>query len=154
MRLQTDTNSLELKVLGYQFGHVCQDRFDSNWLVIEGTAGHLGRQWRFCDPCLLTWEVEALAKYLEAVADGNAPVRPMDFLEPNLEFSMVGPSTLRVTFKLEAEPPWFASASSDDEPFSLEFGVSQQQLREASASLRSQLTMFPARNATGGRNAV
>ena len=155
MRLQTETSSFELKVLGYQFPSNATDIDDSNWLIIEGTGSHLGKQWNFRDPCLLTWEVSALAKYFESIATGCTASSDMSFIEPNLEFAVVTSSILRVTFSLEAEPPWFEKNPDQGDNFFLEFEIKPQQLREASASLRHQLLSFPGRaGAATTKNAV
>lgn len=145
MLLRSRDNSLNLKILGYQFPGNQNDEYDSNWLVVEGTATVHGRSWTFRDPCLLTWEAGSLAEYLEARASGTASPRGIGFTEPNLGFAPSGPNTLRVFFALEARPPWLHGGTAEDDEFFVEFTTSPEHLLEAAISLRSQLGAYPAR---------
>ena len=68
------------------------------------------------------------------------------FLEPNLAFEVTGRSgdrrVLRITFELEARPPWNDRAQTDDDRRSiwLEFPLTNDQLRAVSDGLRRDLT--------------
>ncbi|WP_423222104.1 WapI family immunity protein [Ideonella lacteola] len=145
MILQSDANSLELRILGYQFPKNSSAKYDSNWLVIGCRVDAEGQAWTFQDPCLLTWEVGALIEHLEALASGATTRRSLGFTEPNLEFVSCSPSDLRVLFSLEASPPWLHDEPVQDCAFFIDFAVSPGQLLEAGASLRRQLDKFPAR---------
>ena len=150
MHLKSSTDSLELRIRGYQFPGNSSDEYDSNWLVVEGKASTAGQAWTFCDPCLLTWEAGALVEYLEAFACGTTAPRGIGFTEPNLEFVAAGPTNLRVLFSLEASPPWLRNEPVQDSAFFIEFSLPSRQLLEAAASLRQQLAEFPGR---AGRHA-
>ncbi len=150
MHLESNANSLELRIRGYQFPNNSSDEYDLNCLDIEVKVSTSGKAWAFCDPCLLTWEVGALIEYLEAFARGTATPRGIGFTEPNLEFAPAGSTNLRVLFSLEASPPWLRSEPVQDNAFHIEFSVPSRQLLEAAASLRQQLAEFPGR---AGRHA-
>jgi hypothetical protein len=145
MKLQSDTNSLALRILGYQFPDNSSEKYDSNWLVVGCKVSAAGKAWSFQDPCLLTWEAGALVEYLEALASGTTARQGVGFIEPNLEFISGSSANLRVQFSLEASPPWLRNEPVQDNAFFIDFAVSPQQLWEAAASLRHQLLKFPGR---------
>ena len=84
-----DFSAFELRVAGYQFPDIESAEFDANWLVVEGLVAPADeRAWKFRDPALLTWEVEDLCNWLEAVASGQDVEESADFMEPNLRFEV------------------------------------------------------------------
>jgi hypothetical protein len=53
------------------------DEWDANWLVVDGRVAPVNeRAWEFRDPALLTWEVEHLSSWPEALASGQADEVP------------------------------------------------------------------------------
>ncbi len=105
-----DLSKFELRVAGYQFPDIESDKFDANWLVIEGRVAPAdGRAWEFRDPALLTWEVQGLSSWLEALASEQTVEEREDFLEPNLYFEVAARDedtiTILVYFELESRPP-------------------------------------------------
>ena len=85
-----DLSEFELRVVGYQFPDIVGDEWDANWLVVEIRVAPVDeRPWRSIDPSLLTWEVERLSNWLEALASGRAVEEGEDFVEPNLRFEVV-----------------------------------------------------------------
>ena len=142
MFLEGVNGSLRFRLLRYEFPEINDDKWDSNWLLVFG-EGHIdGRRWRFESPCLSTAEVGALADWLHKVANGEE-VGEIDFIEPNLKFDLIGSSHARVSFALEAAPPWVDGCDLDNRiGFEIPIGP---QLAEAAANLRSQLEAFPVR---------
>jgi hypothetical protein len=145
MRLVLDEHAgVEVRIAGYQFPGNATADYDSNWLVIEGTVRHPRGAWTFRDPGLLTYEVARLADWLDAVAAGTEATPWCAFIEPNLSFDVSSESAdrvLRMSFALEALPPW---AETGEEIY-IEFPVNRVDFRAAAASLRSQLSSFPQR---------
>lgn len=141
--LASDESSLRLRLVDYQFPDNVDDEWDSNWLIVDGAVSLTGREWRFRDPCLTTVEAERLADWLDACAQGTAEVPYCDFTEPLLQFHLVDPQTLRVSFALEAAPPW-AKRGDDwtEHGFNLRVGPF---LAKAATELRRQLREFPVR---------
>ena len=151
MRLVSrDGQLLNLEILGYQFPLLQTEPFDSNWLRVRGKVVHPRGFWTFEDPCLLTYEVAALADWLEK-AGGDTPHRSdIGFTEPNLEFRLVYDSSvphLRIYFELESRPPWAASKVAGQEDLWVQFSLVELDLNDASQSLRKQLEAFPQRAA-------
>jgi hypothetical protein len=154
-----DGVTIDLTVAGYQFpdiGRPGTDHgnydYDANWLVIEGLVNDGRRQWSFRDPCLLTTEAAELARWLEAAANGSVDLEATNFTEPNLEFRRVSTPTerpvIRITFRLEARPPWAritGDADTDWDASWLDVGLSVGSLRKAAQGLRIDLEPFPER---------
>lgn len=120
---------------------------DANWLVIAVTASDGDRNWSFRHPCLLTTELQSLAAWFDAIADGNVDTDEIHFIEPNLAFRKVSDQrtgiTIRVSFELEARPPW--RREDDWGSVWLEFPVTSQTLTAAADDVRDDLKRFPER---------
>lgn len=86
LRDQSD-KAVELSIVGYQF-EKASDEWDKNWLVIAGHVRLADHEWQFCDPCLTTWEAEALAEWLRAASATQPDDTSLSFTEPNLRFEM------------------------------------------------------------------
>jgi hypothetical protein len=100
-------------------------------------------------PSLLTWEVERLSNWLEALALGQAVEEDEDFLEPNLRFKVAERDddtiTLRVYFELESRPPWFFADAAGMNDLWIDLRVDADDLHAAAEGLRHDLTRFPPR---------
>ncbi|HEY4633047.1 MAG TPA: hypothetical protein VIH00_03935, partial [Candidatus Limnocylindrales bacterium] len=89
--------------------------------------------------------LEDLAVWCEAVAAGD-PVETIDFLEPNLAFEVID-SAVRITFELEARPPWRPRHAADNlDPVWIEVATGPDDLRRAASELRAALERFPSRD--------
>ncbi len=143
MVLASDDSWFRLAIFDYQFPRETEDRWDANWLMISGSVRLLGRNWKFKDPCLTTFEALSLAAWLEACAHGNPEKPYCSFTEPVLQFDLLDVGTLRVSFALEARPPWGKQGDDwDKHGFNVAVGP---QLVTAAADLRGQLERFPVR---------
>ena len=143
-----DGQSVELRVVGYQFPDLAEAEYDSNWLRIEGNVIHPRGQWSFRDPCLLTYEVSRLADWLDAVARNDPSADEIGFIEPNLSFRVIrsdASTLLCVYFELESRPTWAEARAAGANDIWVQFPVDELALRQAARSLRQQLTAYPQR---------
>ena len=70
MRLRGAENTeFEMKVTGYQFSHLKQEPYDSDWLNIHVDVAHPRGDWSKTDACLLTFELSQLIDWLRSIAD-------------------------------------------------------------------------------------
>jgi len=146
-RLRTlNGDGVELSVVGYQFPDLPNVPYDSNWLVIEGTASIGGQSWTFRDACLLTYEVAALAHWLERHGAGGMIDDELSFLEPNLSVRRVSAGAIRMFFALECAPPWSAPGE-DWEAYFVEAPVDKEAFQAAALALRDALRSWPQRTA-------
>lgn len=143
MNFQSTCNGFHLQLLGYQFPHATVERYDANWLTVEGTVRHAGGVWSFRDPCFLTWEVAELVAWLDGLERRSAGSE-IAFMEPNLAFAWIPGDTLRISFAAEAAPPQDQRLQGDGD-FSLMFSVRPQSLKRAARELHAQLARFPER---------
>jgi hypothetical protein len=138
---------LELTLVAYQFPEVEDDMWDANWLEVRISAADDPDAWTADDPCLLTWEVDELADWLDAVAESRAPVAEIEFIEPSLMLERIevdGAAVVRVWFENALRPP----EAPEDEDVLIDFEVAPAMLRAAAASLRAQRQRFPRRGPT------
>ena len=140
--LGSDGSSLELSVVGYQFPELEAVPYDLNWLVIAGRASLGGREWKFQEPCLLTYEAAALADWLEARSKDASNDGEIGFIEPNLCFKW-SQGALQINLDLECLPSW--ALHDKVEEFYLRFSPSSDELASAASSLREDLLKYPVR---------
>ena len=150
MRLVGDNGDVvELTVAGYQFPKIHDERWDSNWLEIRTVATVGGQSWATHEPCLLTFEVEMLADWLEALGDGRRVESELDFMEPNLAFECEGVDKgvvrLCAWFECEARPAWNTNDTGGARDLAARVGGSGEHLIAAAGDLRVQLARYPTR---------
>jgi hypothetical protein len=138
---------LYLEVLGYQFPETKDDKWDSEWLIIAGQISCPRGRWKFREPCLCTFELQALAAWLRDIQVGG-PERELCFTEPNLRFEHVETSNgdqLLVAFSQESSPPWATEDERYGEGYALSFPFCLNDFVTASAALESMLLKWPIR---------
>jgi len=143
-----DGQIFDMRILGYQFPHKETEEYDSNWLIIAGEVMHSRGSWHFSDPCLLTYEAERLASWMDAVAEGRLLQTICGFIEPNLEFRAVlgaQQPVLRVYFRLEARPKWAPANCASKEDLWVEFPLEELDLRSIAQQWRRELSVYPQR---------
>lgn len=143
----SEEEEFRLEVLRYQYPEIVHDKWDSNWLIVEGQVScHRGR-WKFSDPCLCTFEIQELASWLRDVWVGRAE-RELGFVEPNLRFERLeavdGP-ILSVAFSQESSPPWATEDERYGDGYALRFPFRLNDFAGASAALGSMLAKWPVR---------
>lgn len=136
-----------MKVVGYQFPHLENERYDSDWLNVRIRVKLPEVSWVATDPSLLTWELERLIEWLESIADGERVNAEESFTEPNLRFELIEeePKRLRVYFELESRPGWAAYDAARMDDLWVEVEIDAEKLKESAASLREDLKRFAIR---------
>jgi hypothetical protein len=142
-------DAVELTIVGYQFPEIRDDPWDSNWVVIETTATVDGQSWTSRDPCLVTFEVEQLADWVEALGNERLVESELDFMEPNLAFELEGVAgdlvRIRIWFECEARPAWKGKAPVRARDFAACIAVPSKALLDATEDLKLQLAKYPTR---------
>ncbi|MGW1107749.1 WapI family immunity protein [Streptomyces sp. NPDC002540] len=150
MLLTDQEHRIELRPLRYQFPVVVGDRYDDNWLVVEGEVTTPEASWSFTDSCLLTGEARQISPWLRAAGGetltGTLP--DLAFLEPVLSFSHAagghGAGAVRVHLCYEASPVWREGDKGEDE-YVIEIRTSTEELRRAADEWDRRLAPFPSR---------
>jgi hypothetical protein len=133
MRLESSSGSLfEMKIMGYA-------RSGDNWLIILVHVRNGRADWTASGEVLEVRDVKKLASWLQKVGRGGVTRGSVEFLEPNLSFSIEKTDTtggeLRVLLAAE-----FAFDRPDDEEWcSVRFPLSDLSLSEAADELRTEL---------------
>ncbi len=136
-----DTTRIEIDIADYQFPHLTDDEWDSNWLNVDVALDIGHKHYRRTDPCLTTFELEGLCRWLEEMAHVPVEGHSVAFTEPNLELeiSSLDPLTLSVKLSLELIPPW------ESKPITLDFPITRDHLEEAVRAVANMLARFPRR---------
>jgi hypothetical protein len=139
---------LSLRVLDYEDPCDTSDMFGSNWLMVELSACSGGRTWCVRDSCLLTWELEWIARWMESAAAGEPFDCSLDFVEPSLLFEWIGRparTEFRVYVELECRPPWAKASSAPRKDCWVTLHADPADLNRAAEDVRRQRSMFPTR---------
>jgi len=145
--LGSDGASFELSLLGWQHPRGAANEIDANRLKVRLALATDDGAWTEIAPCLVAWEVERLADWLDALAAHRATDAEQRFLEPDLRFRILPASgvarVLRIGIDLRGRHAPGAAA-----PFGeISFSLGDEALAAAGRSLRSQARRFPTRAA-------
>jgi hypothetical protein len=135
----------ELDVTGYQFPNAELDGWDSEWLMVAGVASCGRGKWKFCDPCLTTFELKSLAQWLRS-SPNEASTNAIGFTEPNLSFARAGTDDgLIISFAQESTPPWATEQEKYGEGFSITFPIELNDCTALAMGIEKILERFPVR---------
>jgi hypothetical protein len=143
---------LELGIVGYEFPDERFDPWDSNSLLILVRVVSPEGTWEVIDPCLTTWEVDHVVRWLAALAHRADLVagRPLGLAEPNLTVtSRALPGepdrvAVRACVALELRPPWVKSVAGAAN-LCVDLDIDRDDLVTAARQLRADLARFPQR---------
>lgn len=146
---------VRLRPVQYQYPSLVGVPYDSDWLIIRGTARSETEQWNFLDASLLVDEAVAIATWLRDVADGRALLMEMEDgalapsvvnVEPNIGMGLVrydrGAATIRIFLNLESAPPSLAYPTLD---YFIDVSVPGEEIRHAAEDWAAELVRFPSR---------
>ena len=149
MRLRgAEDTEFEMKVTGYQFSHLKQEPYDSDWLNIHVDVAHPRGDWSKTDACLLTFELSQLIDWLRSIADECPEHAQIDFMEPELWFEWFGGdrNALRIYLHYSLRPSWSPyHGKNEEEELFVEFEVMPKDLRSFADYLSKELQRFPVR---------
>lgn len=147
--LGIDKQTVELRIINYQYPDLTDGDWDCNWLNIylnvKSKLGH----WQTVDPSLTTWDVQRLINWLEALSIGNQHCDSyQEFTEPNLSFELLNEKVseiwmLRIKFDLESRP----MTAKDDIDYFVDCIVDNDGFQRLADELKSELKNFPEKNA-------
>ena len=100
-------DAFQLVIVRYQHPDVGEDRWDSNWLIVNGTVAAGPEAWGFTEPCVTTFELADFADWLDELAKEGSEPSSFEFAEPNLKFSYTPwpRRALQLTLAHESAPP-------------------------------------------------
>ena len=142
-----NNQSVEFKVVNYQFPTSRDKDYDGNWLTIYLNVKSQFGNWHVIDPSLLTWEIEELIDWLMTLSRNENPeYLHQEFIEPNLSFQLLSDSNnaikeIRIHFQLECVPK---HADGDKEYFVI-FEANNEELKRIAEDLEKELEKYPVR---------
>ena len=146
-----NSRSFTLTIVGYEFPALATTPYDSNWLDIRVDVISDQGTWSASDPCLLTYEVQQLADWLDAIGEHRNASSVCSFTEPCLAFQLLtddqGQPILRILFELELRPAWAASKTASREDVWIELPLTLPSASRAAQELRTELERYPQRTA-------
>jgi len=162
LRDTTTGRFVRLEPVAYQFPHLVGVEFDSDWLIIRGSARSDDEEWSFQEPSLLVAEAEDLGVWMRSAARGEAPMLVPDddgltsptahHVEPNLGMGVVsypdGAVIVRIFLWLESAPPstWEeVGRGKFDMTFFLDLTLTPEALEIAAHEWEAELERFPQR---------
>ncbi len=142
-----DNQKFKIAIWGYQFPKILYKKYDSNWLRIYIEVDSKMGKWEAIDPCLLTWEFEEITNWLKAIKQCERVEEHLEFIEPNLSFSLTENSDnlvkIKVHFDLESKP----QSAKEDDKFFIDFIVDRElELGGLIKKFEMELSKFPMRS--------
>ncbi len=82
--------SVELRIINYQFPEITNCEYDSNWLLMFLKVESRDGNWEIVDPFLLVRELKTMIEWFEKLShDVETDSSSLVFIEPNLEFKLI-----------------------------------------------------------------
>lgn len=131
----------EMTVAGYQFPHIANEPYDSDWLNIQVNVRHPCGSWSKTDACLLTSELADQAAWHSRIAEELPPHSEIGFMEPEQWFEWFGEgrNVLGIYLDYSLRPEWSPNhGPNEEEELFVEF-------TDAAATLSGELERFPCR---------
>ncbi len=135
-------NQFSLHIVDYQFPDNRANDYDANWLLIEIIVTTPNDQWQKTAPALLTWEVQSLISWLEAVNIDREDWNCINFLEPNLSFCLKGRDDDNVVLGVHLALEFKPSRELSHETI-VEIDCTHEELSAWIMDLKVQLAQFP-----------
>jgi hypothetical protein len=141
--------SFELKILGYEFPEILDERYDSNWLMVQIKLVLPQGKCEIVDAALLTWELIELRDWLSNFGTEGIRTR-LDFTETTLSFALLKPNKT-VRFIINDSMRYVSEKRKKSHrkiqlTFKLDFVIDKE--LAAALSLTKQLEAYPSRMPT------
>lgn len=142
-----DSQTVELKIVNYQYPDINDGGWNSNWLNIFLNVKSKIGDWQTIDPSLTTWDVQRLIKWFDNLSSNlQTEYTDICFLEPNISFELLDnfdseKKTIRIKFDLESRP----QSATDDKEYSVDFIADNNELNRIVLELKKELSEYPER---------
>lgn len=141
-------DEFRLEIIGYQFPSILDSYWDSNWLNVEISVSNSMNSWSCVNPCLLTFEVNQLATWLDKLVVDKISTSDIGFVEPSPQFRFIKHASSNYFLRVDLGhifrkklPELFAGRQF----LRLYFRVTDDDLIHQASLLRKQLTNYPQR---------
>ena len=153
LKLEGNQNAIALRIVDYQFPETTEG-YDANWLNIEFSIHTLESQWQICNPCLLTWDVLRLIKWLRKAAHPEKlPYKEFSGLENDFSINYRGKHKdqcrLQVTVRHGCIPFDVLEKEGMDKRLRLNFTLDADELNQMADGIENKINCFPPRGELG-----
>ncbi len=140
-----DNQSVEFRIVNYEFPKIGECEYDANWLLIYLNVYSKCGNWKTTDASLLTSDIKRIIKWFNDLSNNKPIEQNLSFIEPNLEFDLIKSQTdlktIRITFDLECRP----QSADDDKEYYVDFEMNKIELKKVAEELTNELEPFPER---------
>jgi hypothetical protein len=147
MRLTSASgDEFQLVIIRYQHPDVHEDRWDSNWLIVNASVVAGGERWGFTEPCVTTFELSDLADWFEELAEDGGQPASFEFAEPNLRVAYTPwpRPAVQLTLAHASAPPGMSEVERRTGA-TVEFSMSGSQAAALANEIRKALMDYPIR---------
>ncbi|MCZ8353617.1 MAG: hypothetical protein O9340_02705 [Cyclobacteriaceae bacterium] len=141
--IDEESQSIEIKIVSYQFPTNFTNVEDANWLNIFICVHSKIGNWQVVDPALTTWEFNELILWFETLSNNQKPTySTLTFTEPNLSFELLNGydeeiKQIRIRLNAECKPKRFKT------PVFFDFKFDANKLKTVTEELKKNLQSFP-----------
>lgn len=143
--LGSDGVSFELSLLGWQRPRGATNEFDANRLQVRLSLSTAAGSWSEVTPCLVAWEAERLADWLEALAVHRATDTEQRFLEPDLRFRILPAAGLARVLRIAIDFRARRLSGGEGPVGEISFSVLDDEIAAAAKAMRAQARRFAPR---------
>lgn len=136
-------NEFELSFETEELADLQDDGHDAEYVNVVFNVGTAEGSFEETAPSMNIYELKNLLEWLEGLTGRGQEPGEIEFLEPNLKFSVEEEGeedlTLRIGFHLEDRPEWARIDAPTDELGYIDLKLSRDQVSAAAADLREDL---------------
>jgi hypothetical protein len=138
-------------ILNYEFPEKgASDGYDAEWLRLGVDASNSLGTWSKSAPCLLTWELVWLRRWLDYVVDGSIEHNELAFLEPELKFIFLAETQSWYHFSVVLN--YSLARSIEHQPNVLHLQLSERDHSSTLEAMDKAIELFPSRTSMGKGN--
>ncbi|MEP0213649.1 MAG: hypothetical protein ABJD66_10570 [Cellulophaga sp.] len=139
----TNNQTVELRIIDYQFPKITNCEYNSNWLLIYLNVKSDFGNWQYTDPSLLVKEVLEIIDWLKKIYKNETPkYKCLEFIEPNLAFELINTgvdfNTIRIKFDLESKP----QNADDEKDYFVDCNFNNSELNKIIEGLKKELKPY------------
>ena len=141
-----ENQTVDFRIVGYQFPQIDNDHYDSNWLIIEVRVESNSGKWVASDPALLTFEFQEIIDWLEAIYQQPKTTAPfLDFIEPNLQFEFLAYEDTNFQIRMRFDYELLPENAIQEKCYFVDVEWDLGQLLNVIIGLKQSLAAFPER---------
>jgi len=141
-----NNQTVELKIINYQFPEITNCKYDSNWLLVDLKVNSGCGNWQTLDPSLLVQDIKNIIQWLENLLN-NIDINgdSLAFIEPNLEFKLIKQESFLKTVRLIFNSEFAPQQTNDEMEYYVDCQLNPAELKKIIEELKNELQAFPER---------